>query len=236
MGSLIIPGDELHINKDSSVIQGPGVYCEPKSQRFIPVNAGIEMITDSKKGQTVYVDFNSRRYVPALGDLVVGTISGSFSDSYRVSLANFSTPVTLSYMAFPNASKKNRPTLKVGDLVYARVSNAEKELEAEIECLDSTTGKDVGYGLLDGGFVVDISLAYARELLFNDEFPLLHIMAKYTQFEVAIGVNGKVWIKCDDAKSTLACYRSILECQSRPVGEYKRIIAANFKEITNAME
>ena len=74
-----------------------------------------------------------------MGDFVVGILTGTIS-IYRVSLASFSTPVSLSYMAFPNATKKNRPNLKVGDLVYARVSNAEPELGAEIECIGFVYG------------------------------------------------------------------------------------------------
>ena len=153
-----------------------------------------------------------------------------------MSLANFSSPVTLSYMAFPNASKKNRPSLKVGDLVYARVCKADKELEGEIECVDSTTGKDAGFGLLSGGMVVEATLAFCRELTFNENFPLLGLLAKNARFEVAIGINGRVWINCDDVKSTLACCRSIMDCQKRPISDHKSIITEHFKNLTNSVQ
>lgn len=236
MASLTIPSDSLHIDLSQPASIGPGVYCDPKTQELKPVNAGFEVISHTKKGQSVYIDYNSKRYIPAVGDFVVGVITGTFSDSYRVSLADFSSSVTLSYMAFPNASKKNRPSLKIGDLVYARVCRAEKELEAEIECMDSVTGKDAGFGLLDGGMVINASLAFARELLFNNEFSLLQILAEYTQFEVAIGVNGKVWIKSEEVKNTLACYRSIMQCQQSPASEFKNIIKKYFREVTNSPE
>ncbi|CAR24600.1 exosome non-catalytic core subunit RRP40 [Lachancea thermotolerans CBS 6340] len=236
MNTLIAPGDKLDIADKENVVIGPGVYCDPRTQEIRPVNAGFEVIGSTKKNLSIRVDHNSKRYIPAVGDLVVGLITGSFSDSYRVSLASFSSPVTLSYMAFPNASKKNRPSLKVGDLVYARVCKADKELEAEIECVDSTTGKDAGFGLLDGGMVADVSLAFSRELTFNNEYPLLTLLAKNAQFEIAIGINGKVWIKCDDVKSTLACYRSINDCQSHPSAEHKFIISQHFKAVTNSVQ
>lgn len=236
MSTVVFPGDQLHYDEDKPLNIGPGVYCDPKTQKVFPINAGPTVISDSKKDQSLYIDYDSKRYIPAVGDLVVGIIVGQFTDSYKVSLTSFSTSVTLPYMAFPNASKKNKPTLKIGDLVYARVSSAEKELEAELECVDPTTGKDAGYGLLDGGITVEVSLKFARHLLFDNGFPLLSILAKHTQFEIAIGVNGKIWIKCEEVKDTLACYRSILDCQNLPVSTYKNVIKENFNKVSKVAE
>ncbi|SCU82718.1 LAMI_0C00606g1_1 [Lachancea mirantina] len=236
MVNLIYPGDSISIPERTNVVTGPGIYLDPKSQHLKPINVGIEVIDPSKRVTSVYLDFNSKRYIPSEGDFVIGVITSTFADSYRVSLANFSTAVTLSYMAFPNASKKNRPTLKVGDLLYARVSKANKELEAEIECVDSSTGKDAGYGHLDGGVVVDVSLAFCRELLFNNDFPLLKLIGKRTEFEVAIGLNGKIWIKAADILSTLACYRIILDCEKQPTSQYSEIIKNRFKELANSAD
>ncbi|CCE89364.1 exosome non-catalytic core subunit RRP40 TDEL_0A00320 [Torulaspora delbrueckii] len=234
MSTLIFPGDQLNIDSEQPTTLGPGLYFDPVTQEIGPTNAGVEVIANTKRGQTVYVDYDSKRYIPAVGDYVIGIIVGQFSDSYKVSLSSFSSSVTLSYMAFPNASKKNKPTLKVGDLVYARVCAAEKELEAEIECLDSTTGQDAGFGLLEGGIVIDVTLGFARHLLFDKDFPLLKILSSFTQFEVAIGVNGKIWVKCEEVKNTLACYRSIIDCQKTSVSEYKNTIKSHFKNIVDA--
>lgn len=233
---MLLPGDELVFEQTKPVVIGPGVYCDPRTQELKPVNAGIQVVKESGKRQMVYVDYDSKRYTPSVGDLVVGVITNGFSDSYRVSLSSFSNSVSLSYMAFPNASKKNRPTLKVGDLVYARVCSAEKELEAEIECVDSTTGESAGLGLLEGGMIVEVSLGFARRMLFDEEFPLLLLLSKHTQFEVAIGVNGKIWIKCEEVRDTMACYRSIMECQTNPVSKYKTIIKSHFDSLKPADE
>ncbi|AMD21091.1 HEL190Wp [Eremothecium sinecaudum] len=236
MANLVIPGDRLHIEENKQVSAGPGVYCDPKTQQLRLVNAGLEVVNETKKGQSVYIEYNSKRYTPAVGDYVIVTIIASFSDSYKVSLSSFSTPVVLSYMSFPNATKKNKPTLKVGDLCYARVSVAEKDLLAELECMDSTTGKVGGFGLLEGGVVVDVPLAFSRELLFNNEYPLLPMLAKYTQLEVAIGVNGKIWINTEDVRTTLACYRSIKDCSTTTESQFKSVIKTHFKGLINSVE
>ncbi|EDO16208.1 hypothetical protein Kpol_1014p28 [Vanderwaltozyma polyspora DSM 70294] len=236
MSVLVLPGDNVEVDAGKPVSLGPGMYCDPKTQMVLPVNAGVLNRTDNKRGQTLYVDYDSKRYIPATGDFVIGVITGAFADSYRVSLSSFSTPVSLSYMAFPNASKKNRPTLKIGDLVYARVCSSEKELEAEIECMDSTTGQDAGFGLLDEGMVAEVSLGFARQLLYNNDFPLLKLLAKHAQFEIAIGLNGKIWLKSNDIKNTLACYKSILDCSGKQIGEFNEIVKKNFNQFTNTVE
>ncbi|EJS41810.1 rrp40p [Saccharomyces arboricola H-6] len=239
MTTFIFPGDSLPINPTVPIKLGPGLYCDPNSQEVRPVNTGIlHVSTKGKSGvQAAYIDYSSKRYVPSVGDFVIGTITGTFSDSYKVSLQNFSSSVSLSYMAFPNASKKNRPTLQVGDLVYARVYTAEKELEAEVECVDSTTGRDAGFGLLEDGIIIDVSLNFARQLLFNDEFPLLKVLAAHAKFEIAIGLNGKIWIKCEELSNSLACYRTILECcKKNDTAAFKDIAKQQFKEVLTVKE
>lgn len=238
MQNLVLPGDltSVDVLQNQQISVGPGIYCDPITQELKVVEAGMEHINETKRGKAVYVDYNSKRYNPSVGDLVVGVITGSFGDSYRVSLSNFSGPVSLSYMAFPNATKKNRPTLKVGDLCYARVCTADKELEAEIECIDSTSGKDAGFGLLDGGMVVQVSLAFSRELLFNDNYPLLSMIGSMAEFEVAIGVNGTIWIKTVDVITTLACLRCIRECEKIPTGQFKAKIREIFKQLSQSAE
>ncbi|CCK67806.1 exosome non-catalytic core subunit RRP40 KNAG_0A01170 [Huiozyma naganishii CBS 8797] len=235
MSELVLPGDSLGIHDGVPVILGPGVSCDPMTQEVIPVNAGVRHYIEKKN--TVYVDYNAKRYIPAVGDLVIGTIVSTFADSYKVSLSDFSASVSLSYMSFPNATKKNRPTLQVGDLVYARVLTAEKELEAEIECMDSVTGVHAGFGLLENGMVISVPLSFARTLLFNDTFPLLSTLAQSCQFEIAIGINGRIWVSTDKIENTLACYRSLNLCaKTNDSSKFKQIIKEQFKLAANVIE
>lgn len=223
--SIIIPGDSVQVA--NSVALGPGVVCT-RNRSVIPVTAGIL----EENSKSIHLESNGRRYVPSTNDYVIGTVTGSFGDAFRVSLSDFTFPVSLSAMAFPNASKKNRPNLKVGSLVYARVSSAIPEIDVEIECLDPTTGKDGGFGLLEGGYVFDVSLAYARTLLFNPNYPLLNQLVKKCQFEIAIGLNGKIWIKTDDLKHTLAAANAIKQCQLVPSSECSKVINSAFKSLS----
>ncbi|OBA19680.1 hypothetical protein METBIDRAFT_79672 [Metschnikowia bicuspidata var. bicuspidata NRRL YB-4993] len=202
MSNIIIPGDSLssHLNEESTITIGPGIYKNPRTQDIIPLQAGFlkdETTSKKNKEQLIYIESNSKRYIPQVNDLVLGIVTGSFSEFFRVQLQEYSQPVQLSMMAFPNATKKNRPNLKVGQAVYARVSEAVPEVVTEIECIDPETGKEGGFGPLDErGYIFDVNLNFARELLFNKSFVVLEKLAAKVPFEIAIGINGKIWLKC----------------------------------------
>jgi len=51
---------------------------------------------------------------------------------------------------------------QVGDLVYARLLVANKDMEPELVCIDSN-GRSSGYGVLRGGFMIHASACLARK-------------------------------------------------------------------------
>lgn len=206
--TIVLPGDSLasEIEGQSQVIIGPGIYKYPKSQEIIPHQAGILKSTSASKNEKeklLFVESNSKRYIPQINDFVIGYITGVYGDFFKVSLQPHSPQVQLSMMAFPNATKKNRPNLKVDQAVYARVSAAVAEIDTEIECFDAETGKEGGFGLLDeSGYIFDVNMNFARELLFNKSCVFLEKLAAKCAFEIAIGINGRVWIKCGNGLQT----------------------------------
>ena len=68
----------------------------------------------------------------------------------------------LDALAFEGATKRSKPNLKIGTLVYARVVSALRDMEPELECVDGATGKAEGFGELKAGLVVDCSLQLCR--------------------------------------------------------------------------
>ena len=74
----------------------------------------------------------------------------------------------MSYLAFEGATKRNRPNVNVGDIVYAKLLVASSHTEAELVCVDSY-GKKAGLGVLTGGgFMFAVSLNLVRKLLAPD--------------------------------------------------------------------
>ncbi|RCK56242.1 Exosome complex component RRP40 [Candida viswanathii] len=201
--TIITPGDKLPIQDITTVKTtiGPGIYKKPQSQQLIPSSAGVFhhiSTTSTKPTQLLYIESNTKRYIPHNNDFVIGLVVGTIGENYKVALQAGSIPVLLGFYAFANASKKNRPLVKNGDLVYGRITNDTVEIDNEMECVDAS-GKEAGFGVLDDlGFVFDVNLNFARELLFNKNSVFLELLALKCKFEIAIGINGKIWIKCGE--------------------------------------
>lgn len=207
--TVMFPGDTLKVNETEITI-GPNFELDSQTETeaiLKATNAGLLQSKTQRKGTLYYVDSPYGEYTPQIGDMVLGTVIGQFGEYYRVSLSDHLI-VLLNMYAFPNASKKNRPRLEIGDLVYARVESTHKSVDAEISCMDAM-GKEGGFGILKGGYCIDISQSYARFLLYNTDAPVLGKLVQKVAFELAVAVNGKVWVKSDDDKSTMFCATAI---------------------------
>ncbi|ODV62555.1 exosome non-catalytic core subunit RRP40 [Ascoidea rubescens DSM 1968] len=230
---IVIPGDLLpdHIqDNDSELVLGPGISTDTSSNTLIPVNPGyLRVQQKSKKKKIIFVDSPSKNYTPNLNDLVIGVVLGTIGESYKVSLSNFKPYCLLSFYSIENASRKNRLNFKVGDLVYARVSKANVHIDVELECLNEVTNKSDGFGLLDNGYVFDTSLNYARHLFFNSDNSILTNLSNRCRFDIAIGINGKIWIKTDDLITTLAASIYIQKAQTVPEEQLNSLLFKTFK-------
>lgn len=209
----VVPGDLVDL---SNLKAGPGIniWHDPatvQTSGLVNVSRGVR-----------FVDSNTKRYVPARGDLVIGVIQGRIMTDYRVSLQPFSRAVRLGELAFENATRKNKPRLVQGDVIYARVASADPALDPELECFDATTGKAAGFGQLQGGMLIEVGLSFARHLL-TEGHPVLESIGKKYPYEVAIGVNGRVWIKGPDLRTTWRICELIGRAESVPSDQSERL-------------
>ena len=67
-----------------------------------------------------WVDSDQKRYVPVMDDVVIGVVASRHAENYKVDVGS-SSLAQLDALAFDGASKRNKPNLQVGDIVYARV-------------------------------------------------------------------------------------------------------------------
>ncbi len=161
------------------------------------------------------------QYVPTVGDLVIATIQRPAFDVYYASLSDYTPNASLDQLSFEGASRKTKPNLNRGSLVYARVTLANKHMDPELECVSSTTGKSEGLGPLTGGMLFDISLGMARRLMLSKPAEqgqlviLEEIGAGGVAFEIAVGRNGKFWVDSKSVKSTLAIGRAVQDTDTK---------------------
>lgn len=210
IGDTLLPGDNVILPlapataaKKSKIILGPGL--RHVNDKVIACRAGI---LKQKATNTFWVDSFQKRYIPSKGETVIGLIVQKAGDIFRVDI-DASEPAALSYLAFEGATKKNRPDVNVGDLVFAKLLVAYKDFESELICVDSL-GKKLKLGVLNGGFVFSSSINLARRLR-NPECPLIDSIKKHIQVpvEIVIGMNGKVWINAKNVKDIIAIGNAI---------------------------
>ncbi|KAL7748715.1 exosome non-catalytic core subunit rrp40 [Sorochytrium milnesiophthora] len=199
--TLVFPGSKIpcfersgedgtSVNTDGGAVKlGPGLF-QNEQQDVIAVKAGL--LHHREGSNKWWIESNQRRYVPAVGETVVGVVVARLAEAFRVDIGA-AHPAVLPMMAFEGASKRNKPNLTVGMLVYARVSMASKDMDPELECVNASTGKADGYGELKGGNVFKTSLGLARSLR-TSTHPMLQLLSKQVAFEIASGMNGIVWV------------------------------------------
>lgn len=206
-GSVVFPGDTLTALKTvkGEVVIGPGVRRNDEKPNTLYVT---KPGTLSFKSPNVYwVEGKAKRYVPKKGDAIVGIIAKKGGDTLKVDIGG-SELAALSTLAFEGATKKQKPDVQVGDALYAKVLSAHREMEPELVCVDSY-GKAGKLGpLSNDGFILNVR-PYLCYRLLNVENPLLRTLGKKFPFEIAIGMNGKIWINAKSPKNVFKLVQAL---------------------------
>ncbi|RGB43510.1 hypothetical protein C1646_680754 [Rhizophagus diaphanus] len=200
---VVLPGDPINITRKDLKL-GPGLTLTQDS--VICIKAGI--LKHFSKKNIWYVENNQRRYIPAERDPVIGTVTYKGGEYYRLDIGSAHQAI-LPILAFENVSKKSRPNLNIGSLIYAKVVLANKDMEPEIWCYNPDTKKAEGFGELKNGYVIKCSLRYCRRIISQETGirSLLKKLGEKFEFEIAAGMNGRIWIclKSKDIKNTIYC-------------------------------
>ncbi|KAJ3139077.1 spermidine resistance protein [Physocladia obscura] len=204
--SIVLPGDVIPVTsaeKSVRITVGPGLCHDAEHGLVAAVKAGILKTTSSANGDStkLWVENNQRRYVPVLNESVIGIVTARNAESYRVDIGA-AHPAGLGVLSFEGATKKNRPNLEVGALVFARVCLANKDMEPELDCINPASGKADGFGEVKNGFMFKCSLGLSRSLL-DPKNPFLQYFGGMCPFETAIGMNGRIWVNASTPKQTI---------------------------------
>lgn len=190
---------------------GPGLTHTPPSKITTTLSGPLQV--DPRKN-ALWIEHATGRYIPHPSDVIIATVRHSAADYYHCSITPHTSLALLPHLAFEGATKKTRPQLQSGALVYARIAKADKDTETEILCYNSSTGKSEGMGELKGGMLFDISLGMARRLLMKGtegHLVCLEELAEKLAFEIAVGRNGKVWVKSGGVRETLIVGKVLVE-------------------------
>lgn len=272
--SVVLPGDQISPNALPSATAktplrlGTGLRLlhqtqnttTSKSSSASPshtieaTQAGLLSIDHNRKSVSIQ-PFPNRRYIPTVNDLIIAQVQRSSLDFFHCIVTPHAPLAVLGQLAFEGASKKTRPNLKQGDLVYARVLSVGigAGTEVELTCVNPATGKSEpgGLGLLSGGMVFDVSTGLAARLMkagTSSSSPeaasviVLEELGKKFEskggFEIAVGRNGKVWIDSSNSgemavKITIAVGKCLRELDQRPLtaAEQRKLVSRVLREL-----
>lgn len=117
-------------------------------------------------------------------------------------------PAQLPQLSFEGATRRNRPALVPGDAVYARVLSAHRDADPVLTCVDAA-GRASGFGPLKGGTLAHTDPPTARALLCRPQHLLLAALGAAARFELAVGVNGVLWVDGGGVQVTAAVARTL---------------------------
>ena len=160
--------------------------------------------------------------MPQPGDSVVCQITNRNPETYVCTLLTSYHLCALPVLSFEGATKRSKPNLKVGTLIYAKVVQSDRHSEPELTCVDPRTGKSEGLGELRVGereegicTIFNVSIGLATSLL-SPSHPLLKTLSSHFTFEVAIGHNGIVWVRSATPRQLIAVGKVLKAADEAP--------------------
>ena len=153
--------------------------------------------TSSKKNKSAL--YIGKIYTPSIDDVVIGTITLKQYDQYKVDI-NTSRDASLGLIEFEGATKKTKPNLIVGDVLFCRVVRDNKFDSTILSCksFDNVKNWSSGestFGQLTGGNVYELNRLHCWWLI-NDN-AITERIRDYVEYEMCIGMNGRIWIKAE---------------------------------------
>lgn len=209
---VVLPGDDLTDDIEpiaTKIRTGHGI--EPDSGSVVATKCGRLRF---RMPNRFWVANSQRRYIPRVGDSVIGVVIESHAEEYRVNVGAYSGAV-LPTLAFDGASRRNRPMLRVGDVVHARVVLAIKDIDPTLTCCakenqtkkDWVTGESV-YGELKDGTIFRCSLSLATKLR-DPNCVVLNELGSSIPFEIVVGSNGMVWVDSETTSNSILIMNAI---------------------------
>lgn len=164
------------------------------------------------KPNKYWVENSQKRYVPHAEDSVLGIVVDSRSDNFLVDIKGPSLAY-LPVLAFEGGTRRNIPRFEIGTLLYVRVVKANPEMNPELSCTDAS-GKAAEFGALKEGYMFECTTGLSRMLLSSPTCPVLDALGKKLSFEIAVGLNGRVWVNAGSPPTTIIVANAIMNSET----------------------
>lgn len=207
---FVVPGDvvlDLSSMANQTIKLGGGLRqdCDAISV----IKAGTLRFSKPNK---YWVESSLKRYVPCAEDTVLGIVVDSKPDNFLVDIKG-PTLAFLPVLAFEGGTRRNIPKFEIGTLLYVRVVHANPDMNPELSCVDAN-GKASDFGRLKDGCMFESTTGLSRMLLSSPTCPVLEILGKKFAFEIAVGLNGRVWVNAESPYTIIVVVNAITNSDS----------------------
>ncbi|GLT72064.1 hypothetical protein SLA2020_440310 [Shorea laevis] len=206
----VVPGDvvlDLSNMTNQTLKLGGGLRQDCDS--IVVVKAGKLRFTKPNK---YWVESSHKRYEPHAGDSVLGIVVDSKADNFFVDIKGPALAF-LPVLAFEGGTRRNIPKFEAGTLLYVRVVKANPGMNPELSCTDAS-GKAAEFGQLKDGYMFESSTGLSRILLSSPTCPVLEALGKKLSFEIAVGLNGRVWVNATTPSTIIVVANAIMNSES----------------------
>lgn len=209
---FVLPGDSIALaslpsplDASSSIALGPGLHYDHETGAFTSHACGH---IREPSPLTYYIDgHRPGAFSLSTGDLVLGVVVRRQMETLLVDIG-YSELASLSLYDFEGSTKRTKPNVDRGDVVYGRLK-IDGQCQPQIVCV-TEDGKADGMGVLhESGYLFDLPVDVANDLIEQDH--LLKELGNEIPYEIAIGANGRVWIKAATTRTMIALRAILLE-------------------------
>ncbi len=205
---IVLPGDLIGKNPKKA---GPGTYVENNR-----VYAGIFGLLDEKSLRVIPL---KGRYIPEVGNLVIGIIEETQSNGWSVDIDS-PYEAFLPVSEYPGRipqGKDPKDIMKTGDVISAKVVNIDPLMRVYLSM------KDRNAKILNRGRLVEIIHTRVPRVI-GRKGSMVSLLKKELGISIIVGQNGRIWVFGEEDKANIAieCIK-IIEREAHTDGLTERI-------------
>jgi len=186
---VVVPGELLD---DSGLRAGNGAYM--LDGKIYASRLGVKNVFSG----TVGVIPLRGRYIPAPGDLVLGTIIDIGPSNWLVDINSpYPAPLHVNEVPWKVEFGDTSRFLKLGDVVMVKILMVDESMKIQV------TMNDSGLRKLEGGQIVEIAHSKVSRVI-GKSGSMIQMIKNMTDCRIFVGQNGRIWVDGDIVNATTA--------------------------------